>query len=87
MSAPKRVSVRQDLLDAVFGLIKQGTFNVPFGRVMDLLIEIQTDARSIEPPKDQPKPEPTIQRMPNAPTDNDEIVITDLAGNDASVKE
>lgn len=85
MSAPKRVSVRHELLDGLFALMKRGTFDVPFGRVLDVIMAVQSDAQPIVEPKDQP--EPTIQRMPNAPTDNDEIVITDLAGNDASVKE
>ena len=84
MSAQKRVSVRHELLDGLFALMKRGTFDVPFGRVLDAIMAVQSDAQPIVEPNDQP--EPVIQRMP-APEPDEEIVVTDLAGADASVKE
>lgn len=43
-----RVSVRRDLIDNVFALLKQGTFaNVPFGRILDLMVAIENDAKPI----------------------------------------
>lgn len=85
MPEAPRISVRQDLIDNVFALLKRGEFKgITFGQVLEVVMAVQNDARPIEPPKQ----EPTIQRMPTLPPDDSgEIEVRGLDGSDASVKE